>query len=92
MKQDASFFEGQEADLVYIAKRLRDAVEVEKVFEAADLDFGVETDTYQGGIVFRSERVGAFFYVLPESGPKARKVLKEIGFKAQKLLEEESAM
>lgn len=91
MKQDASFFEGKDADLVYIAKRLSDAIEVERVFTAAGVDFGVETDTYQGGIVFRSERVGAFFYVLPEDGSEARRVLRDTGFKPQKPLEEEAA-
>ena len=81
MKQDPSFFDGREPELVYIAKRLRDALEIEKLFEAADLDFGVEADTYTGGIVFRSERVGAFFYVLPEASETARNVLKMHGFK-----------
>jgi hypothetical protein len=81
MKQDASFFDGHEPELVYIAKRLRDALAIEKLFEAADLDFGVEADTYTGGIVFRSERVGAFFYVLPDAAEAARNVLKIHGFK-----------
>ena len=81
MKQEASFFDGLEPELVYIAKRLRDALAIEKLFEAADLDFGVEADTYAGGIVFRSERVGAFFYVLPEAAEEARNVLKMHGFK-----------
>jgi hypothetical protein len=81
MKQDPSFFDGHEPELVYIAKRLRDALAIEKLFEAADLDFGVEADTYTGGIVFRSERVGAFFYVLPDAAEAARNVLKTHGFK-----------
>jgi hypothetical protein len=81
MKQEASFFDGHEPELVYIAKRLRDALEIERLFDAAGLDFGVETDTYTGGIVFRSERVGAFFYVLKDAGEAARKVLEAHGFK-----------
>ena len=81
MKQDASFFDGHEPELVYIAKRLRDALEVEGLFEAAGVDFGVETDKYTGGLLFRSERVGAFFYVLPEAAEAARDVLKNHGFK-----------
>lgn len=81
MKQEASFFDGHEPELVYIAKRLRDAMEIEKLFDAAGLDYGVEADTYTGGIVFRSERVGAFFYVLPEGAEEARSVLKSQGFK-----------
>jgi len=81
MKQDASFFEGHEPELIYIAKRLRDALEVEGLLEAAGVDYGVETDTYTGGLLFRSERVGAFFYVLPEAAEEARGVLKTHGFK-----------
>jgi hypothetical protein len=81
MKQEASFFDGQEPELVYIAKRLTDALEIEKLFDAAGLDYGVEADTYTGGIVFRSERVGAFFYVLPGGAEAARTTLKAHGFK-----------
>jgi hypothetical protein len=29
--------------------------------------YGVEADEYRGGVIFRSVRAGAFFYVLPES-------------------------
>jgi hypothetical protein len=81
MKQDASFFDGQEPELVYIAKRLSDALEIEKMLDAAGVDYGVEADTYTGGIVFRSERVGAFFYVLPEAADGARSVLQQHGYK-----------
>jgi hypothetical protein len=81
MKQHPSFFDGHDPVLVYIAKRLSDALDIEKLFTAASLDFGVETDTYTGGIVFRSERVGAFFYVLPASADSAREILKAHGFK-----------
>jgi hypothetical protein len=81
MKQEPSFFEGREPELVYIAKRLRDALEIEKAFDAAGTDYGVEADTYQGGIVFRAERVGAFFYVLKEAAAEARTVLLANGFR-----------
>lgn len=80
MKQDAGFFEGRDAQLVYIAKRLSDATELEQVLEKSGLDYGVEADTYTGGIIFRGERVGAFFYVLPEAVETARSVLREHGF------------
>jgi len=41
----------------------------------------VEPDTYAGGIVFRSERVGAFFYVVPESEEQARGVVTAAGYR-----------
>jgi hypothetical protein len=81
MKQEPSFFDDREPELVYIANRLSDALEVEKAFDAADMDYGVEADTYQGGIVFRTERVGAFFYVLKEVADQARQVLVDNRFR-----------
>jgi hypothetical protein len=83
MKQDAAFFEGKEPSLIYIAKRLRDALRLEKAFTEAGVDYGVEADNYFGGIVFRRERVGAFFYVLPETLELACRIMREHGYKPQ---------
>ncbi len=66
---------------MYIAKRMSDATELERVLDESGLDYGVEADTYTGGIIFRGERVGAFFYVLPESLEAARATLVEHGFR-----------
>ncbi len=81
MKQDASFFEGREPQLIYIAKRLKDALRLESVFDAAGVDYGVEVDEYSGGVVFRKVRVGAFFYVLPEAADAAFDVMRQNGYK-----------
>jgi hypothetical protein len=81
MKQDAGFFEDRDPQLLYIAKRMSDATELEQVLEKSGMDYGVEADTYTGGIIFRSERVGAFFYVLPEALDAGRAVLLEHGFR-----------
>jgi hypothetical protein len=67
MKQDASFFEGKEPVLIYIAKKLKEALSLETALTQEGIDYGVEPDEYRGGVLFRSARVGAFFYVLPES-------------------------
>jgi hypothetical protein len=80
MKQDGSFFDGKEAVLIYIAKRLRDALRLEQLFAAAGLDYGVEADEYRGGVLFHSVRVGAFFYVRPDSAETARQVMRRHGF------------
>ncbi len=77
MKRDASFFGEGRAELVYIAKRLKDALRLESIFTAAGVDYGVEADHYRGGIIFQSERVGAFFYVLPESVEFAHRIMRE---------------
>jgi len=87
MRRDADFFGENRAVLIFIAKRLRDALRLESILTGAGVDYGVEADKYRGGIIFQSERVGAFFYVLPESLELARRVMRENGYKPH---EEES--
>ena len=65
MRRDADFFGDREMELVYIAKRLRDALRLEDALTKSGVDYAVQTETYVGGMIFRSERVGAFFYVAP---------------------------
>lgn len=76
MKKDSSYFEGHEAELIYIGKRLKDATRLEAIFSEAGIDFGVEADEYHGGVVFRRVRTGAFFYVLPEVRDQAETVMR----------------
>jgi hypothetical protein len=81
MKQEASFFDGRNPALIYIAKRLNDALRLEGIFTEAGLDYGVEADEYRGGVIFRSNRVGAFFYVLPDAVPAAHQIMQRHGYK-----------
>jgi hypothetical protein len=81
MKQDASFFDGKQPVLIYIAKRLRDALRLESLLTAAGLDYGVEADQYTGGVIFRTNRIGAFFYVLPEAVAAAHHVMQANGYR-----------
>lgn len=81
MKRDADFFGEDRAELVYIAKRLGDAQRLESILTAAGVDYGVEADRYRGGIVFQSERLGAFFYVLPEALEATYRVMRENGYR-----------
>lgn len=83
MRQDPAFFEGHEPVLVYIAKRLRDALRLESILTAAGVDYGVEADEYRGGIIFQRLRTGAFFYVLPDAADGARHVMRENGYRPQ---------
>ena len=39
----------------------------------------MDTDNYLGGIIFRSERVGAFFYVPPGTIQSTRDLLTQNG-------------
>jgi len=75
MKQDASFFDGKDPVLIYIAKKLKEALSLETTLTEAGIDYGVEADEYRGGVIFRSARVGAFFYVLPEAVPTAHETM-----------------
>jgi hypothetical protein len=81
MKQDAPYFDGKEPVLIYIAKRLRDALRLEGIFTQAGMDYGVEADEYRGGVVFRTTRTGAFFYVLPEMVESAHEIMRRNGYK-----------
>lgn len=85
MKQDGAFFEGKDPCLLYIAKKLKDALALEQILSSAGVDYGVEPDTYRGGFIFQSERVGAFFYVLEEALEPARLVLKNHGYRPYEL-------
>jgi hypothetical protein len=80
MKKEADYFEGGEARLIFIAKKLKHAVRLEEILNEAGVDYGVETDEYHGGVIFRRARVGAFFYVLPEALDRATSAMAEHGF------------
>jgi hypothetical protein len=80
VKQEAQFFENKSPVLVYIAKRLKDALRLEQLLNEAGLDFGVEADEYRAGVVFRTVRAGAFFYVLPETVQAAFVVMQTAGY------------
>ncbi|MCZ2077282.1 MAG: hypothetical protein HUU41_21205 [Bryobacteraceae bacterium] len=80
MLRDAGFFGDQELILIYIARKLKEALALEEVLTSAGLDYLIETDTYVGGFVFRRERVGAFFYVAPETTRTAVELLARNGY------------
>lgn len=79
MRQNPDFFGEQELELVYIAKRLNEALEVEDLLAERSVDYHVEPDHYLGGVIFRSRRVGAFFYVAPADADRTRMILAESG-------------
>jgi hypothetical protein len=79
--RDAEFFGEQELALIYIAKRLKEALALEELLTQGDIDYLVEPDTYRGGIIFVSERIGAFFYVTPGDADKSRELLRANRYK-----------
>jgi hypothetical protein len=81
MRQDAPFFEGKDPTLIYIAKKLKEALRLESVLTDAGVDYGVEADEYRGGFIFLTTRVGAFFYVLPDAAQAARELMQRNRFR-----------
>jgi hypothetical protein len=79
-------FNEQELVLLYIAKRLKEATRLEEYLTAAGIDYLVECDTYRGGFIFVSERVGAFFYVTDHDAEPARAVLVRHGYRPYEAL------
>lgn len=81
MKREADWFGEVEPELIYIAKKLADATRLEADLTAAGIDYGVEPDEYYGGFIFRRTRIGAFFYVMPETRVAALAVMREKGYR-----------
>ena len=81
MRRDPDFFEDHKLALIYIAKKLNEALRLESALTDAGVEYAVEPDTYKGGVIFASERIGAFFYVLPDSVEPARAAMQKQGFK-----------
>lgn len=81
MKREVEFFGDRELELVYIAKRLKEALRLEELLTAGGLDFAVEADEYLGGFLFKRKLTGAFFYVAPENREAAQAVMTAGGYK-----------
>lgn len=81
MKQEPAFFGDQELDLIFIAKKLREALQLEDLLTAAGIDYAVEIEEYRGGFIFQTLRKGAFLYVLPADLDRARQIVIDAGLK-----------
>jgi hypothetical protein len=81
VRREPDYFGETELELVYIARKLAEALRLEEFLTQAGLDYLVEPDKYSGGMIFRTERVGAFFYVDPANGSAARETMQRGGFR-----------
>lgn len=79
MRREPDYFGDEELPLIYIARKLKEALRLEKLLTDAGVDYLVEPDKYTGGIIFRSERVGAFFYVSEGSEGAAKEAMGRAG-------------
>ena len=48
MRQQSEFFGDVELDLIYVAKKLREAIKIEALLTAAGIDYFVEPDALVG--------------------------------------------
>ncbi len=83
MRREPDYFGDQDLVLVYVAKKLREALKLEALLTEASVEYLVEPDRYVGGLIFRTERVGAFFYVAPDAEGGARHLLESNGYRPQ---------
>ncbi len=81
MRREPEFFGDRELSLIYMARRLKHALAVEKILDDSGLDYALETGPYQSGLLFFSTRTGVFFYTTPEDEARARSLLSERGYK-----------
>ena len=85
MRQPPEFFGDQELELIYIAKKLKEALALEDLLTESGVDYAVEPDKYSGGVIFRTERIGAFFYVLPDAVESTRELMQKNGLSRDNL-------
>ena len=83
MRRPPEFFDDRDISLVHIAGTLRGALKLENLLTEHGIDYAVETDKYSGGLLFWTERTGAFFYVLAADSGRARELLRRNRFKVQ---------
>ena len=81
MRRPAEFFDDVEVALVHIAGTLRGALRLERLLTESGIPYAVETDTYVGGLLFRTQRVGAFFYVSESDAERTRELLTSKRYK-----------
>jgi hypothetical protein len=82
MRREPDFFEDQELILIYMARRLKNALAVERIFTDGGVDYHLETGPYQSGLLFRTTKVGVFFYSRLQDAELARSLLLKNGYKA----------
>ena len=61
MRRDAEHFGDRELALVYVARKLNDALRLEDALTKAEVDYYVEAESFVSGTLLKRQRVGAFF-------------------------------
>ena len=82
MRHEPEFFGDRELVLIYMARRLKHALAVERIFDEGGLDYTLETMPYQSGLLFRTTKIGLLFYAAPEDEARGRQLLLGHGYQA----------
>jgi hypothetical protein len=82
MRREPEFFKEEQIELIYIAKKLADALAVEELLTSFDVDYIVQTSEYYSGMIFQKLRTGAFFYIDKEWVKYTKQLLEQNGRKA----------
>jgi hypothetical protein len=82
MRREPDFFDDQELVLIYMARRLKNSLTVERILTDGGVDYHLETGPYQSGLLFRTSKVGVFFYTRSRDAELARSMLLKNGYKA----------
>lgn len=81
MRRESEHFGNLELDLLYMARRLKEALRLEEILTAAGVDYLIETGTYTAGFLMKRDLTGAFFYVAPEDLAASQLLLSEHQFR-----------
>ena len=84
MRHEPEYFGEQELVLFYMARRLKDALALERVLDQGGFDYAVIPAPYASGLLFPFQRVGAFFYAAPEVREAVVDFMRKNGFKPLK--------
>lgn len=80
MRRESEHFGNLELDLLYMARRLKEALKLEEILTAAGVDYLIETGTYTAGFLMKRDLTGAFFYVAPQDLIASQSLLSEHKF------------
>jgi hypothetical protein len=80
MRRDIEHFGEAELDLLYMARRLPDALKLEELLTSAGVDYLIETGTYTAGFLMKRDLTGAFFYVAPQDLLASQSLLSQNQF------------
>ena len=81
MRRYPEFFGEGELDLVYMARRLQEALRLEGLLTEEGIEYLVETGEYTGGLLMRRQLTGAFFYVAEQDVARTRDLLLKHRYK-----------